>query len=582
MWRSWSLKSWSLIAIVTIDCAIIAVVAVLLAFSQKDDGFVSVADQSVSSSGSSQQISWQQGLLWTALPSVLLTLYRFYYDSVVTALLNEVPFAELYSDKGTSVRKSLMLDYRTYPSIYAWVFAFRNRHWLHGSSMLLGWIVSLFIVPFSARLMAPSYVNLDRQTPVSLTTSFDSSAINASVDYSSILDTVSAVRVHGGNLPPWTDGEFAFPAVDLSPMSEDPNGVSVALNIQAYSAYLDCRSLTDYQIDRLDADEGSTITFSAIDRGCDVEIKGGVSGSSTTYLKTSSKLFCPGGTGFSRLVMFIGSYDGDAPYLLSNLSLISCMPLYRKTPGYLNITRAISNAPLLAFSPDEEHTSDARFDTSASFESELQNVQHFTPGSPDFTSSLGTVVLAYSRMNYPSNWISAEHMISSIATIFTTVFAFLAATVAYKPTSGATTASATLTSSENRLHVVPWIAYAFFAIFAVLVFQALLTLLHVRRHPTFLQEEPKGLMSSADFVSNSPSLHRVVAAAQADREYKGRICAYMESRYDIDRTKCWVTRDGSDENTIVVNDLQPKEAKGSQRKWVWGIPLRHLSRSHVK
>jgi hypothetical protein len=565
MWRSWSLKTWSLIVIVTIDCAIITVVAVLLALSLKNKGFVSVEDQNVSSSGSEQQSIWQQGLLWTALPSALLTLFRFYYDSMVGAFMNEVPFAELYSSNGSSIRKSLMLDYRTYPKIYAWFIAFKNGHWLHGSSMLLGWIVSLFIVPFSARLMAPSYVNLNREIPVSLTTGFDASSINASVNYQPILDSVSAARIYGGDLPPWTDGFFAFPTVNLSTVSDTPNVVGVALNVEAYSASVDCRDITDYSITRLDAGDGTaTITFSAVDRGCDISVKGGVSGSSETYLKTAPKTNCPDDAGYSRLIMFIGSYDGNAPYLLTNIGFISCMPLYRKTPGYLNITRAISNALSLAFAPDTGHISDSRFDSWSSFEEDLQAAQQINPDSPDFTSSLGEVILSYSRLQWPNDWISAEHMMSSVSMIFTTTFAVLAATVAYQPAPEATTVSAALTSSENRLHVIPWIAYSFFAIFGVLIFQTILTLRHVRCHRTFLQEEPKGLISSADIVSNSESLSRVVSQAQADREYRGKICEYIAGKYDINETKCWVSG-ASRGNTIMVGALQPRQSKSNQQ-----------------
>ena len=127
MWRSWALKTWSLLLINALNCVIIAVVGILLGLSLKNDGFVDLGEQQDSAAGSGQPDIWQRGLLWTTLPSLLFTFYRFYFDSVVTSLVNEAPFAELYSTTGSPIKKSLLLDYRTYPSLYSWAVAFRNR-----------------------------------------------------------------------------------------------------------------------------------------------------------------------------------------------------------------------------------------------------------------------------------------------------------------------------------------------------------------------------------------------------------------------------------------------------------------------
>jgi hypothetical protein len=377
-----------------------------------------------------------------------------------------------------------------------------------------------------------------------------------------------AARIRGGVLPQWTDGVFAFPAVNLSFIPNGPDVVGLGVNTYAYSAYVDCRVLTDYQVTRLDAGaDGATITFSAVDRGCDITVRGGVSGSSTTYLKTTAKTNCPSNTGYSRLAMFAGMYDSTAPNLLFSESFISCMPFYRKTPGLLEIESAVSSTPALVFTPNSNQTSDFRFDTWASFEEDVQNVQQINSASPDFTSSLGELFLQYSRHVSTEDWIEGENLADSVSVIFTSVFAVLATTTALQPASDPTMVAATLNSSENRLHVVPWIAYSFFAIFAILIIQTVLTQVHVQRHRTFLLEEPKGLLSNAEIVTNSSALQQFVRQAQADPAYQGKICEYVEGKYDLEKTRCWVTRQAG-QNAVLLGAIEagaPKPKKAWRR-----------------
>jgi Protein of unknown function (DUF3433) len=94
----------------------------------------------------------EQGLLWTTLPPLLMALYKLIWESAVSACSLRQPFIELAKDQGDGApaEKSILLDYRSYPTFRSWFIAFRNGHYLIGISILFSLILSIFVVPLSA------------------------------------------------------------------------------------------------------------------------------------------------------------------------------------------------------------------------------------------------------------------------------------------------------------------------------------------------------------------------------------------------------------------------------------------------
>lgn len=153
-------------------------------------------------------------------------------------------------------------------------------------------------------------------------------------------------------------------------------------------------------------------------------------------------------------------------------------------------------------------------------------------------------------------------LITALSTVFTTSFAFTVSTIAFVPSPESSPTTATLTTTTTRLHIVPWIAYTFFAIFALLLAETLVLYLYLRAHPTHVREEPRGLMSHAEMVVESESLARVVAQARADHRYEnGKVVGYLEGCADLGETRCWVTKGEAGREVVVMEDMVPKRKR---------------------
>ncbi|KAJ9612004.1 hypothetical protein H2200_003599 [Cladophialophora chaetospira] len=566
MWRSWSLKLWSLFIITFVECGIIAAIAVLFYLSLKRNGFVAV--ENTTTEDASGNFS-AQGLLWTALPGFLFTLFKIHLQAVITALVNEVPYAEMKRSEGWSIKKSLMLDYRTYPGYYAWFIAFRNKHWLHGASMLLGWVVTIIIIPLSAHLMTPSPTNFASNISVPLISEFNSSRIDSQVDYRPIFDTVSATRLFEGTPPQWTDGVFAFTPIDLTSYSNRPGMVAVESRVDAVSAYVHCTSLLQqgYSVSSTEVDGGLLLTFSGNDRGCTFEIDTSVIGSSQQYLKTGTRNCAD--IGGRRIVMLAGLYDRTAEYLLSNFSLVSCKTGYVRTTGSLNVSSTtIGPIHPLAFTAENGTDTVLEFEQASEFEQSIHNVRDLNAAPTEFTTGFGSLILAYSHKQHDkeSGWLLPDNLISSMEVMFTTTFAITAATLAFPTTEVASsrTAPATVFTTETRLHVVSWIAYVLLVIFAVLVLQSISLVFYLRQHPTTLLEEPKGLLSSANMLYQSKGINELLTKAREDDKYNDNIHAYLDKYYITEEAKGHL-----EDGKIAIGELTRKEPPKMAFKKRW-------------
>jgi hypothetical protein len=70
------------------------------------------------------------GLLWTSLPSLIITLYNLSWGTIVTAVIDRQPFIELAVKKKVVATRSIALGYRTEPPIWNCIVALKNRHFL--------------------------------------------------------------------------------------------------------------------------------------------------------------------------------------------------------------------------------------------------------------------------------------------------------------------------------------------------------------------------------------------------------------------------------------------------------------------
>jgi hypothetical protein len=97
--------------------------------SAKNNGIASVPQVSTFSISSHFSIFnvWVYGLLWTTLPSLVMTVYKIAWDTVVSATSDRQPFVELRRprNKAATAKVTIMLDYRSYPAFRNWIEAFK-------------------------------------------------------------------------------------------------------------------------------------------------------------------------------------------------------------------------------------------------------------------------------------------------------------------------------------------------------------------------------------------------------------------------------------------------------------------------
>ncbi|KAJ9655126.1 hypothetical protein H2201_008876 [Coniosporium apollinis] len=109
-------------------------------------------------------------------------------DWIASALADRQSFVELSKPGGDKAKRTVLLDV----------------------SLLLLLVLSIGIVPLSARLFATRPVVVSRETPMLFTTKFSNLAINLFMDGIPVLDTVAATRIYQGSPIPWTNKEYTF------------------------------------------------------------------------------------------------------------------------------------------------------------------------------------------------------------------------------------------------------------------------------------------------------------------------------------------------------------------------------------
>src|ERR1700712_3153055 len=119
-WKSWTLRrAWTPVFLI-LDIAIITGILTLDKISRSRNGIADVtpaSSTSLSDFSVSRALS-EAGLLWTALPSFLMALYRLIWESIVSAAASRQPYVELRKSKkqARGAGCSIMLDYQSYSS----------------------------------------------------------------------------------------------------------------------------------------------------------------------------------------------------------------------------------------------------------------------------------------------------------------------------------------------------------------------------------------------------------------------------------------------------------------------------------
>jgi len=341
--------------LLVITVSLIGTIATLNVVSKRNNGFapLSNAPGFLARDPEVERAIWTQGILYTAFPAFIMTLYRTMWESTIASFADRQPYVDLKKDGGRPAKATIMLDYKTEPVLYVYMLAFQNKHFILGLCMLSSVLLALLVVPLVAFLFTTASFASNTTLPVSIITTFSPNIYPNVPDLRLSLNSAAAMRIQDARRPPWTDGEFAFPKFVPSTPVGDGNAT---IEATAYSAHSECEYIPESQYNKTilppgtpDLPAGATgIKITANDRGCQIsstisiktnpELPG--MNPPQNYLKVWPTFICSAGSGWSRSSILTARYVNSSTGI-TNFSLISCIPSYRMTPGTLVATTSM-------------------------------------------------------------------------------------------------------------------------------------------------------------------------------------------------------------------------------------------------
>jgi hypothetical protein len=502
-----SLRYPFLIFLIVVTVLFAAGIIILTVSSHKNSGFASVSTPS----GRLADFIWGRGLLWTALPAILFSIYRIPVDMAVSAMADRQPFAELHRSRqpAASAEVSVLLDYRSISPFKCWLVAFRNKHYLLGVCFLLSLVFQLGVTPLSSYLLTTNPIVSNTSTVVTQDTFFDSDeGFTATTDLRPVFDTVAATQIGGGNPPAWTDLNEAFQSFSTPMVTHDTISVTnFSAETEAFSASLDCSVLDPSQYDvrlRQDNPDSGTLFFSATDRGCPLDLQLTITVGYQYYLQTRSDVSCDAAANFSRLVFFGAELLSSSLAWPDNFSAISCIPVYTKRRGILEVTLGITRNPVIqSFTPDVSTVENKRPGFWHVFESVVSELYTYDPTAETSYTEFGRLVVNLAQKQSPKDFLNPHVIETAAQQIFGSIWATLSASNLFKASATTSNVTGTLSKPTTRLLVVPQVAYSIIAVLCVNSIVLTLLIYYVRNHPSILFEEPIGIVAHAGLLCDS-------------------------------------------------------------------------------
>jgi hypothetical protein len=569
-WRSEALRWPCLVLFALFDLSIMVTLIALVARSLRDSGFVTIPDQQMAN-GTEQDdgdergiglpnISLDLGILWTFLPSAVLQLLNIYWQWIAGSLASRQPYVDLLDGRAAAAASSVLLDYGCTPSLWRWWRAFRLGHATVGLTALTGLALQYISAPLGARLFATRVIMMPADIPISFNSAYIFSAFSDKFDMRPALSSARLALVNNENRHPWTNDEFAFRPFH-SPLAPRTGEYRLVANTTAYSAYVNCELVSDYTMSLELVEPGKgVVQVKGTDRGCDfshgVAVVEGPP--DLIFFKTSAQHACSHAAHYSRLIFTAGTYSPTSPYLLSNVSVISCATDYRTIAGLLEVavswppSSPTSGAPgppttvFHSFTPLMDNNSSSRHDTPwMVMETRMLEIDVFNPGIQWLSSEFGNNILYVAEKQAGrENLLSPQVLMQAIARVFGATYAATTAMVMFTPLEVAETSVGTMWTPTTRLFVVEWAAYAVLALLLVALFLSGWVFWRVQSTRSILTEEPEGLLAMAGLLDGS-DLMTLVPRIRQQSGYDGRVRHTGKSLPEVKDTPWVASADGT-------------------------------------
>jgi len=512
-WRTSSLHWGVLISLALIEAGLIATIIYLERHSSSQNGIVSISQVSTSLASSYFSISniWRYGLLWTTLPSLIMTLYRITWDIIVSGASARQPFVILERRKKKRPGDSTLnfeLDYKSYPSSLAWIVALRNGDIQLGVPMLLSLILSIAIVPLAAHLFVAAQSQSGSVVAINFMTSFNESALTAETSLQPALDLASANRIYSATPPSWMTSEYAFEKFDVGDGNTITGNVTAETN--AYSAQLDCQTFPESSAMYTDSETSGawTVIYNINDRGC--EVSGSISVVNTTPIYTQSWQTNCAGSEYGRVGVIAGTYSDESSVKLANYSLVSCAVWYWNTSGSLTVSIQPTISPqLISFAPNSS-TSIHPSDIYQELEESFHRYGFFDPSNSIQADAFGFSVYSYAQTQNTTSPITPDLIKNCTEDLFQTLYAGLATKILFQDTTISRTSTGGLSTPVTRLYIVTPVAYTIVSVLVLALIFNIVLLVYTYRTVSILIEEPFVLIGKEELLKQSHDPQRVV------------------------------------------------------------------------
>lgn len=553
--KQWRAKSLIMTSTILTEIGLIVTIIYLARRSATNNGVTSVPQPPSPVSGRFDiNTVWNYGLLWTVFPTFVLTVFKIAWDSIVDDSIDRQPFVELARGRSrpASAKKTILLDYGSYSSFISWLCAFRNGHILLSFAMLLRLLFSVVVIPLSAYLFFQAPSQSISATNISLTTTFNESAVTATVSMQPAIDLATSTRVYNGNPPAWMTLEYAFESFDTSLSNGHTTANITHQNATAYSAYLDCQIYNASFASNSD----DTISYSMNDRGCDVS--GSVNLDSShphTYAQSWTNLCTNTSNGNHRLGMLAGIYSKTSPLNLANFSLVSCIPSYWQKSGPLTVSIYTDSSPqFVSFVPSiKAAILPFSYQT---IEDNLHFYTFFDPSRTIVADALGASILSYAGTLNSSAPMTPDVIKNATEDMFTTTYAGLAHKIMLQPaeTTRVVSGEAILSIPVTRLYVTMPLAYTIVAVLFLILGCNVGLFVYAIKHP-ILVEEPSGLFGYATLLLDSNIFDIVSDALGRARPAKKTVTEFVSEKYTVETSKCYLEKNGA-ASKITIDGLK--------------------------
>jgi hypothetical protein len=536
-WKTWKLRKRNTISIALLDVSIIAIVLALDRVSATRNGIATVPSTPTgpSTHNSVNHSIWSYGLLWTALPAFLMTLYRMAWDALVNAASERQPFVELAQPgkEASSVRRTIMLDYRTYPSLYNWIIAFRRKHLLLSASMALSTILSIALVPLASHLLSNEPTDFRSEVKVNRPTAFDEGAAMGQSDLQGYMTNAAAISVYNANPPAWSTESYSFQPFEIDDKSITGN---ITANVTTYSALLDCqiKSASEFEI----AYDNNEVNIKGIDRGCAFPPLSYQLVENVQLYTLAWSTQCGAAVHYSRFGIVTANFLDSSPTKFTNLTVLSCIPSYWKTQGNLTMNMAPGKTAEFAnFSPNETSATEIQPLFRTVLEGTLPTYFSFNPSSY-VADAWGHLVYTLAAKQSPQNPLNSTVIKSAMETLYSSFFVSLANGQLFVPQNSLLQLDATLTERVSRLFVISPIAWIIAIIMSLVFICNILIIIHSETTTSILQEEPKGLLGSATLLQDS-DVNGFVARLRGSPPEELKVRKTVKRMYAPDDAQCW-------------------------------------------